>query len=147
MAEWMGEFHKYLIYTNPHIQETDPEKTSVIDELKAAICENINLYMEKNEEEFQGYLGQFATDVWSLLMSVSISTSQDWLATTAIKFLTTVSKSVHHKLFSDPATLKQISESIVIPNVRIRDEDEELFEMNHVEYIRRDVEGSDMDTR
>jgi exportin-2 (importin alpha re-exporter) len=58
-----------------------------------------------------------------------------------------VSKSVHHKLFSDPATLKQISESIVIPNVRIRDEDEELFEMNHVEYIRRDVEGSDMDTR
>ncbi|CAM6025473.1 unnamed protein product [Sphagnum balticum] len=147
MAEWMGEFHKYLIYTNPHVQETDPEKTSVIDELKAAICENINLYMEKNEEEFQGYLGQFATDVWSLLMSVSISTSQDWLATTAIKFLTTVSKSVHHKLFSDPATLKQISESIVIPNVRIRDEDEELFEMNHVEYIRRDVEGSDMDTR
>jgi exportin-2 (importin alpha re-exporter) len=147
MAEWMGEFHKYLIYSNPHVQETDPEKTSVIDELKAAICENINLYMEKNEEEFQGYLGQFATDVWSLLMSVSISTSQDWLATTAIKFLTTVSKSVHHKLFSDPATLKQISESIVIPNVTIRDEDEELFESNHVEYIRRDVEGSDMDTR
>ncbi|CAK9858088.1 unnamed protein product [Sphagnum jensenii] len=147
MAEWMGEFHKYLIYTNPLIQETNREKSSIIDELKAAICENINLYMEKNEEEFQGYLGQLATDVWSLLMSVSLSTSQDWLATTAIKFLTTVSKSVHHKLFSEPSTLQQISESIVIPNVRIRDEDEELFEMNYLEYIRRDVEGSDMDTR
>jgi exportin-2 (importin alpha re-exporter) len=147
MAEWMGEFHKYLIYTNPLIQETNREKSSIIDELKAEICENINLYMEKNEEEFQGYLGQFATDVWSLLTSVSLSTSQDWLATTAIKFLTTVSKSVHHKLFSDPSTLQQISESIVIPNVRIRDEDEELFETNYLEYIRRDVEGSDMDTR
>jgi exportin-2 (importin alpha re-exporter) len=72
---------------------------------------------------------------------------QDWLATTAIKFLATVSKSVHHKLFSEPSILQQISESIVIPNVKIRDEDEELFEMNYLEYIRRDVEGSDMDTR
>lgn len=147
MPEWMGEFHKYLLYTNPILVERDPEKTSVVDELKAAICENINLYMEKNEEEFQGYLSQFATDVWSLLMTVSLAASKDRLATTAIKFLTTVSKSVHHKLFNDPSTLKQICESIVIPNVRIRDEDEELFEMNHVEYIRRDVEGSDLDTR
>ena len=37
--------------------------------------------------------------------------------------------------------------SIVIPNVRLRDEDEELFEMNYVEFIRRDMEGSDVDTR
>jgi hypothetical protein len=28
-----------------------------------------------------------------------------------------------------------------------RDDDEELFDMNHVEYIRRDIEGSDGDTR
>ncbi|XP_073388000.1 exportin-2 [Physcomitrium patens] len=147
IAEWMGEFHKYLVYTNPLLAERDSEKTSVVDELKAAICENINLYMEKNEEEFQAYLSQFATDVWGLLMTVSLAPSQDRLATTAIKFLTTVSKSVHHKLFADPATLTQICESIVIPNVRIRDEDEELFDMNHVEYIRRDVEGSDLDTR
>lgn len=147
MAEWMQEFHKYLLYTNPLLVEKDPEKTSGVDDLKAAVCENINLYMEKNEQEFQPFLSQFATDVWGLLMTVSLAPSQDRLATTAIKFLTTVSKSVHHKLFADPATLTQICESIVIPNVRIRDEDEELFEMNHVEYIRRDVEGSDLDTR
>ncbi|EPS57349.1 hypothetical protein M569_17469, partial [Genlisea aurea] len=28
-----------------------------------------------------------------------------------------------------------------------RDEDEELFEMNYIEFIRRDMEGSDLDTR
>ncbi|CAM6129189.1 unnamed protein product [Calypogeia fissa] len=147
MKEWMGEFHEYLVYSNPLLNESDPSKASVVDQLKAAICENINLYMEKNEEEFQEYLGQFATDVWSLLMTVSLSPSHDRLATTAIKFLTIVSKSVHHTLFADPSTLRQICESIVIPNVRLRDEDEELFEMNHVEYIRRDMEGSDLDTR
>ncbi|KAK7849788.1 exportin-2 [Quercus suber] len=35
----------------------------------------------------------------------------------------------------------------LIPNVRLREEDEELFEMNYVEFIRRDIEGSDLDTR
>jgi hypothetical protein len=41
----------------------------------------------------------------------------------------------------------QICENIVIPNLRLRDEDEECFEFNYVEYIRRDTEGSDSDTR
>lgn len=41
----------------------------------------------------------------------------------------------------------QICNGIVIPNVRFRDEDEETFEMNYIEYIRRDHEGSDDDTR
>lgn len=41
----------------------------------------------------------------------------------------------------------QICESIVVPNLRVRAEDEEVFEMNPLEYIRRDAEGSDSDTR
>lgn len=44
----------------------------------------------------------------------------------AIRFLTTVSKSVHHKLFADAATLQQICESIVIPNLRVREDDQEV---------------------
>ncbi|XP_030923166.1 exportin-2-like [Quercus lobata] len=43
--------------------------------------------------------------------------------------------------------IQQICQSIVVPNVRLREEDEELFEMNYVEFIRRDIEGSDLDTR
>ncbi len=122
----------------------------------------------------------------------------------AIKFLTTVARSVHHALFNDPGVLKQICESIIIPNLQVRagrllrlaagwlpadlccrrrpshpgrqcrrststapaatsaraspprlppaarqvrEEDEEVFEMNPIEYIRRDAEGSDSDTR
>jgi hypothetical protein len=133
----------------------------------------------------------------------------------AIKFLTTVARSVHHALFNDANVLKQICESIIIPNLQVspskrrgswrgswralpgskqppllgvtlalerlclppaawslaqrhsrrqsggcpalapppppllqvREEDEEVFEMNPLEYIRRDAEGSDSDTR
>ncbi|KAK2650059.1 hypothetical protein Ddye_017548 [Dipteronia dyeriana] len=146
MKEWMGEFKKYLT-TSYTALESSSDGLAVVDELKAAVCENISLYMEKNEEEFQGYLNDFALAVWTLLGNVSQSSSRDRLAVTAIKFLTTVSISVHHTLFSGEGVIPQICQSIVIPNVRLRDEDEELFEMNFVEFIRRDMEGSDIDTR
>ncbi|KAH7510901.1 hypothetical protein FEM48_ZijujUnG0073500 [Ziziphus jujuba var. spinosa] len=117
--------------------------------LRAAVCENINLYMEKNEEEFRCYLKEFVSAVWILLgnMVSQASSNRDQLAITAIKFLTTVSTSVHHALFEGEGVIQQICQSIVIPNVRLRDDDEELFEMNYVEFIRRDMEGSDLDTR
>ena len=35
----------------------------------------------------------------------------------------------------------------MVPNVRLREEDEELFQMNYAEFIRRDIEGSDLHTR
>ncbi|KAK4789380.1 hypothetical protein SAY86_020699 [Trapa natans] len=147
MREWMTEFQKYLTTCYPALEKSGTEGLIIVDDLRAAVCENINLYMEKNEEEFQGYLHTFATAVWSLLGDVSQSSSRDRLAITAIKFLTTVSTSVHHTLFSGDGVIQQICQSIVIPNVRMREEDEELFEMNYVEFIRRDMEGSDLDTR
>ena len=42
---------------------------------------------------------------------------------------------------------KQVCEKIVIPNLQLREEDEEMFELDWVEYVRRDAEGSDSDTR
>jgi hypothetical protein len=35
-----------------------------------AVCANINLFMEMNEDEFEKYLQTFVTDVWHLLMQV-----------------------------------------------------------------------------
>jgi hypothetical protein len=40
----------------------------------------------------------------------------------AINFLTAVSRSVHHALFEGADTLRQICESIVIPNLRMRED-------------------------
>lgn len=146
MSEWMTEFKKYLTTNYPALESTS-DGLGLVDELRAAVCENISLYMKMNEEEFQGYLNDFALAVWTLLGNVSQSSSHDSLAVTAIKFLTNVSTSVHHTLFAGEGVIPQICQNIVIPNVRLRDEDEELFEMNYVEFIRRDMEGSDVDTR
>ncbi|VVB03515.1 unnamed protein product [Arabis nemorensis] len=146
MNVWMGEFKKCLTSNYPALEST-ADGLTLVDDLRAAVCENINLYMEKYEDEFKGFLNEFASVVWTLLRDVSKSPSRDQLATTAIKFLTTVSTSAHHALFAGDNVIKEICQSIVIPNVSLRDEDEELFDINYIEFIRRDMEGSDVDTR
>ncbi|KAL8494897.1 hypothetical protein ACS0TY_019165 [Phlomoides rotata] len=147
MDEWMIEFEKYLKGKYSALEDSGNDGLAMVDELRAAVCENISLYMEKEEETFQKYLSGFVQAVWGLLMVVSSSSTRERLTVTAIKFLTIVSTSVHHALFAGDDILQQICQSVVIPNVMLRDEDEELFEMNYVEFIRRDMEGSDLDTR
>jgi hypothetical protein len=52
-------------------------------------------------------------------LQVTQRPGQDNLAMNAIRFLTTVAKSVHCKLFDAEGTLKQICESIILPNLRV----------------------------
>jgi exportin-2 (importin alpha re-exporter) len=61
--------------------------------------------------------------------------------------LTNIAKSEKHVLFKGEETLKSICENIILPNIAMREADEELFEDDPIEYIRRDIEGSDSDTR
>ncbi|PIN17337.1 Nuclear export receptor CSE1/CAS (importin beta superfamily) [Handroanthus impetiginosus] len=130
MDEWMIEFKKYLTMKYSPLEDSGTDGLALVDELRAAVCENISLYMEKEEDTFQKYLGGFVDAVWGLLVIGSSSSSRVRLTVTAVKFLTTVSTSVHHTLFARDDILQQVCNSIVIPN-----------------FIRRDMEGSDFDTR
>jgi len=142
MQQWMTQFRAFLTTSYPPPVEAD----GAADALRAAVCDNLQLYMEKYEEEFKVYLKEFVEAVWGLLMVHTASPSRRQLAVTVIRFLTTVAESVHHALFGSPEAMKQIFDSVVVPNLRLRDEDEEEFEGNWVEYVRRDSEGSDSDT-
>lgn len=73
---WFAEFHTYLGYENPALAEKDPDKETAIDAVKAAVCQNINLFMEQNEEEFKDYLNTFVQDVWTLLVAVKQGSGQ-----------------------------------------------------------------------
>lgn len=145
---WMTEFAKYLSYSNPLLvdasEETEP---GPIEQLQGAILENLNLYATKYEDVFEPFLPQFTQLVWKLLMDVSELPKFDILATGAIKFLTSVSgKQMNMKLFTEPV-LKDIVEHIVVRNLTATEADQELFEDNPTDYIRKDMEGSDQDTR
>lgn len=72
----------------------------------------------------------------------------DPLVNSAVKFLTSVVKKEQFKhLFGNEAALHAICEKVIIPQLKLRESDIETFEFNPQDYIRMDIEGSDVDTR
>ncbi len=148
-SAWMTAFATYLTYKNPLLTATSNNKDEPgpIENLQTAILENINLYANKYEDVFEPYLPQFTQVVWKLLLEVDTNVKYDQLATNGIKFLTTVaSKQMNVGLFNDQV-LQDIIQQIVVKNITATENDEELFDMNPSDYIRKDMEGSDQDTR
>lgn len=149
MKEWMDEFSKYLAYKNPLlVDDSEDDEPGPIEKLQAAIIECIKLYTDKDEEPFIPFLPTFTSMVWTLLISLSALPKYDTLVTTSIKFLSSlVAKKMHNNLFQDEATLRQIVSCIVIPNMMVRESDEEKFEDDPQEYIMTEIEGSDSESR
>jgi len=147
MSMWMPRFHELLTMDNA-LLKSDDDEPGILEELRSQICDNIGLYASKYEEEFQPYMQTFVTAVWNLLLSTGPETKYDLLVSNAIQFLASVADRVHYKaLFEDANVLGSICEKVIVPNMEMRECDVELFEDNPEEFIRRDLEGSDVDTR
>ena len=57
------------------------EEEGVLQKVQAAICENINLYTTKYEEEFASFLPTFVGSVWNLLVKVGPQMKNDAVRT------------------------------------------------------------------
>jgi len=149
MKEWMMGFAKLLEYKNPILVDEDEELTpGPIDNVQVSVVQNLNLYGNKDEEPFLPYLPQFTTLVWNLLMTVTPHTKHDALATISIRFLSSlIGKMMHRKLFEGEGTLREIFGRIIIPNLTIREIDQERFEDDPAEFILSDMESSDTESR
>lgn len=73
---WMTHFLKLLEYDNPALHVQDPDQETCLDGVKAAVAENLSLFVELNEEEFGEYLQGFVMAVWSQLVKVSLNPGQ-----------------------------------------------------------------------
>ncbi|XP_052087731.1 exportin-2-like isoform X2 [Mytilus californianus] len=148
MGIWMNHFLTLLSADNKILRTQDEEEAGLLEQVKSQICDNVALYAQKYDEEFSPQLPSFVTAIWNLLTSTGQQVKYDMLVSNAIQFLASVAERPSYKsLFEDPSTLASICEKVIVPNMQFRDADEELFEDNPDEYIRRDIEGSDVDTR
>ncbi|XP_050045911.2 exportin-2 [Dermacentor andersoni] len=148
MNIWMSHFLTLLTADNKVLQTDEDEEAGLLEQLKSQICDNVGLYAQKYDEEFQTYLPGFVTAVWHLLTTTGPQAKYDILVSNAIHFLSAVAERPHYKqLFEDANVLGSICEKVIIPNMEFRTSDEELFEDNPEEYVRKDIEGSDIDTR
>ncbi|CAG2168210.1 unnamed protein product [Oppiella nova] len=148
MEVWMKHFLNLLSADHKSLQTDSEEEAGPIEQLKSQICDNIGMYASKYNEEFEPYLPGFVQSVWTLLITTGPQPKYDILVSNAIHFLSSVAdRSQYQHLFKADNVLDSISSKIIVPNMEFRVSDEELFEDNPEEYIRRDIEGSDVDTR
>lgn len=140
--------HKYLEYSNSLLVTDDDTEASIMDNVKADICELLELYTIKYDDDFSKYCQPFIEKAWTLLSSIGAETKYDSLVSKALHFLTAVATTREHaNVFNNEEVLTQIVEKVVLPNVTFRESDVELFEDEPIEFIRLDLEGSDTDSR
>ncbi|KAF1810049.1 putative chromosome segregation protein Cse1 [Eremomyces bilateralis CBS 781.70] len=144
-----GLFNKYLLYSNPLLETDDDSEAGVLENTKSAIFEILSLFGLKYSDVFDDVTRDFIQSSWTLLTGIGMETKYDVLVSKALHFLTTVCMKEKHaaESFSDENVLTQVVEKIIVSNLTLRESDIEQFEDEPIEYIRRDLEGSDAETR
>ena len=140
LVTFMNILMFFFNFQSPVLVTKDEDQPGIIERFASSVAKIVILYSSKYEEDFT-MLGDFAQATWNILTSrVTLSPKDDKLTYTCISFLASVSKQERHKtIFQD--SLKIICESIIIPNLKIRESDLEIFEDEPMEFIKRDSEG------
>lgn len=139
---------KYLTYDNKALQTRDEDEAGPLQTSKANVFEALTLYVGKYYEDFSRQIQQFVQSSWLLLTTVGPEPRNDILVSKAMQFLTSITKiNEQAQNFADQNTQSQIIERVIVPNIALRDSDVETFEDEPIEFIRRDLEGSDSETR
>jgi exportin-2 (importin alpha re-exporter) len=140
--------HKYYVYNNPLLHTDDEEESGPLEQLKSNICELLQLYTQRYEDVFTVPLSQFIESTLQILVHSNSEKKYDIVVSKALSFLTSTARVPSHaENFSTDATLPELIKNIILPNTALTPADEELFEDDPIEFIRRDLEGSDSDTR
>ncbi|KAL8943940.1 MAG: hypothetical protein Q9216_000752 [Gyalolechia sp. 2 TL-2023] len=140
--------HKYLVYDNPLLHSDSDNEAGPLEFVKTGIFEVLTLCTQKYEDAFGPFVEQFIGSSWNLLTAIGLDTKNDILVSKALQFLTSATRlSQHARAFNSEDIMSQVIERVVLPNLSLRESDMETFEDEPIEFIRRDLEGSDSDTR
>ena len=139
---------KYIKFNNKLLQMDDDAEAGLQEYVKATIFNLLTFWVDKHEEDLKPYVGQLVENTWTLLTTTGSETKYDLMASRALNFLSKVTRSREHAAsFDNEDVLESVLQKAVIPNISLRESDVELFEDEPIEYIRRDLEGTDSETR
>lgn len=149
MAIW-AKIYESLLNTsdNLNVFTTSADVPGPIDRLRTAIVRALKLFNSKYEEEYSKFVPQFVDRIGGLLTTINDDERYDQLAAESIGYLSSVaSQQWNANLFSQQKTLNDIVQRILMRNIRLRETDLNMYEMNGEDWIVRDMEGSDLYTR
>ena len=142
-------FTSLLSFSRPElIGDEEDVAPSPLVKIRSSVCEIFELYAKRYLDVLP-QLPEYVQAVWDMLSTYGPSEKYDVIVSKAIGFLSAVVRMGNQReLFQSDSTLEQFCTAIILPNIQLRDIDEEIFEDNPMEYIRRDLEQSiEIDTR
>lgn len=151
-----GVILKYLTYKNNLLEpeeqleeDEDDSEITVLIKTKCSIQELLKLYASKYGDVFGPLIGTFVETTWELLTNVKPLSKNDLLVCNSMEFLSSVAKiNEYSSIFNNEnGHLNLLLEKIILPNLMLHSSDIEMFEDDPIEFVRRDLEGSDIDTR
>ncbi|KAL6925754.1 hypothetical protein ACO0SA_000355 [Hanseniaspora valbyensis] len=156
MEQGFGIILKYLNYNNKLLEpvddldeDEDDSEITILIKCKCSIQELLYLYSSKYCDVFGPLIGKFVETTWELLSSMKPLSKNDLLVCNSMEFLSSVARiNEFSPIFNNEnGHLNLLLEKIILPNLMLHQSDIELFEDDPIEFVRRDLEGSDIDTR
>ena len=147
VTSWMSGFLQILAI--PTVSNRNTDEPGLVETLKTLSCENLSLYADKYQEAFEPFVGASVKAVWSLLVSLDLNENRfDLLVASGIRFLSSAANTRWTQSpFEEQEALVQICEKLILPNIQLRESDIELFSDNPDDYIRKDLQNADAETR
>ncbi|CAL2030080.1 unnamed protein product [Caenorhabditis brenneri] len=147
LNDWMPHFLQ-LVQIEAPTQTSSAGEPTTLDELKHEICEIFTLYSQRYEEEIAPYVPDIISAVWRLLETTGPDTRYDTMVCAALEFLSMVSQRQYYEShFTGEGVLRTLAENVCVQNLLLRQQDMELFEDEPLDYMKRDIEGTDVGTR
>lgn len=153
------ELYKSLIlllsYQNPRFSGASlgTGLPGVLENAKTEVCRFVTTFALRYCEEFEPFCITATSAIMDVLVATASEPAQptylDDLVSAAMLYLGAVARYKWTPCpFSDPPSrLNDICQYLIIPNLQLRDQDIALMEDNAQEFVRRNLEGSDSDTR
>ncbi|VDP48248.1 unnamed protein product [Heligmosomoides polygyrus] len=138
---------EYFEMDCPGISSSSGEPT-FLDELKMEVCEIFTLYAQRFEEEINPFMQSIIQAVWQLVVQAGNETRFDGMVCAALEFLSIICQKNHYEsYFIGEGVLQTIAQDVCVKNLHLRQEDLEMFEDEPIEYMKKDIEGTDTCTR
>lgn len=140
--------HRYLTL-EVSLDTDDDSEATIVETVRGDICDLACLFATRYYEDFTfEKLARLIDDTSLFLTNVGPEPRYDILVSKALHFLVAVcSTNEFVQRFNDEKALGDVIDKVILPNITLRDVDVELFEDEPIEFVRRDLEGSDSDTR
>lgn len=132
-----------LRYTDGAPAPSADQPPTSLEILKSNVCGTLNLYASRYNEQLQPYVAHCVKAAWDLLKQEP----REAVATSAMGLFTAIAMTEWQASpFEDHAALQAILD-VVLPNLRLQPSDLELLQEDPREFVARDVEGADQETR